>query len=319
MTNPLEPLMDTLRERIRQSSETVEPWHSYWHHRPTRDFPPKAIRDEADYAGGERLCLAITQTDLPAKAQKALVKRWCEVLPTLANVKTLWFQSRTSQEMFEAACAMPALEGLYVKWGALTDMSPVRQARGLRALHIGGSPAMQHLEALADVPGLEWLELENIRALSDIGFVSGLSGLSGLRGLSLAGGDIGTGNVVKMDSLAALSGLRVLEWLALSYVRVADESLAPLAGLPKLRVLLVSNQFPAREYARLAGRRPEVWCEKFSPVGEPVNWSTCKRCGEKRMVSLTGKEWPMLCLDCDAGKIAGAREAFAGWVEEGRA
>ena len=231
MTNPLEPLMDTLRERIRQSSETVEPWHSYWHHRPTRDFPPKAIRDEADYAGGERLCLAITQTDLPAKAQKALVKRWCEVLPTLANVKTLWFQSRTSQEMFEAACAMPGLEGLYIKWGALTDMSPVRQARGLRALHIGGSPAMQHLEALADVPGLEWLELENIRALSDIGFVSGLSGL---RGLSLAGGDIGTGNVVKMDSLAAFAAL-VCVAMMINYILDAFFLLAMVLRLP-LRV-----------------------------------------------------------------------------------
>ncbi len=315
MPSPLDDLLDTVRTLTHQSSETVEPWHSYWHHRPTRDFPPKAIRDPEDYSGGERLCLTITQTDLPAKAQKALVKRWCDLLPTLTNVKTLWFQSRTSQEMFEAACAVPNLEGLYIKWGALTDMTPITQAQGLKALHIGGSPSMQHLEALTGLPNLQWLELENIKALADPAFVGQLTRL---RGLSLAGGDIGTGNVVKMDSLSALAGLQDLEWLALSYLRVADESLAPLAALPKLKVLLISNQFPAREYAWLAGRRPDIQCEKFTPVDGPVNWTQCKKCKQKMMVFLTGKEWPMLCAACDQGKIDRFRTDFAGWVAEGR-
>ena len=101
------------------------------------------------------------------------------MLPTLTNVKTLWFQSRTSQEMFEAACAVPNLEGLYIKWGALTDMTPVTQAQGLKALHIGGSPSMQHLEALTGLPKLQWLELENIKALADPAFVGQLTRLRG--------------------------------------------------------------------------------------------------------------------------------------------
>jgi len=76
MPSPLDDLLDTVRTLTHQSSETVEPWHSYWHHRPTRDFPPKAIRDVEEYTGGERLSLRITQTDLPAKAQKALGKKF---------------------------------------------------------------------------------------------------------------------------------------------------------------------------------------------------------------------------------------------------
>ncbi len=315
MPSPLDDLLDTVRTLTHQSSETVEPWHSYWHHRPTRDFPPKSIRQPEDYTGGERLSLAITQTNLPAKEQKALVKRWCELLPTLTNVKTLWFQSRTSQDMFDAACAVPNLEGLYIKWGALTDMTPITRAQNLKALHIGGSPSMQHLEALTGLPNLQWLELENIKALADPGFVGQLTRL---RGLSLAGGDIGTGNVVKMDSLSALAGLKDLEWLALSYLRVADESLAPLAELPKLKVLLISNQFPAREYAWLAGRRPDIQCEKFTPVDGPMDWTQCKKCKQKMMVLLTGKEWPMLCAACDQAKVDRFRKEFAGWVAEAK-
>ena len=107
MPSPLDDLLDTVRTLTHQSSETVEPWHSYWHHRPTRDFPPKTIREVDGYTGGERLSLAITQTDLPAKEQKALVKRWCELLPTLTNVndfRAIWIDAPST----ESPCAEPA-------------------------------------------------------------------------------------------------------------------------------------------------------------------------------------------------------------------
>jgi len=54
-------------------------------------------------------------------------------------------------------------------------------------------------------------------------------------------------------------------------------------------------------------------------VDGPVNWTQCKKCKQKMMVCLTGKEWPMLCAACDQGKIDRFRTDFAGWVAEARA
>jgi hypothetical protein len=71
------------------------------------DFPPPTVRDPADYGGGARLSLAITQTTLKPVQQKALVREWCALLPTLDKVRTLWFHTKVTQEMFEAASAMP--------------------------------------------------------------------------------------------------------------------------------------------------------------------------------------------------------------------
>src|SRR6187455_513843 len=99
MDNPM-TLEDTLRPLLdaqRTRAEIFEPDDSYWYHRPQIDFPPKSVRDPAD-DGGPRLSLVVTQTDLPAAKQKALVREWCGLLPTLAGVRTLWFHSRVTQE-----------------------------------------------------------------------------------------------------------------------------------------------------------------------------------------------------------------------------
>src|SRR5688500_2177951 len=96
--------------------ESFEPGDGYWYHRPTLSFPPKAVRLPSEVDGSERLSLSITQQDLTDAKYKALLREWCDVLPTLGHVRTLWLHARVGQPMFEAACAMPGLEGLYVKW-----------------------------------------------------------------------------------------------------------------------------------------------------------------------------------------------------------
>ena len=72
-------LQDTLlaaQDQARRAGS--QPWHGFWYHRPDEDFPPRSVRRPEDYAGGEHLAIACTQTELPAKAQKALVEAWCE-------------------------------------------------------------------------------------------------------------------------------------------------------------------------------------------------------------------------------------------------
>lgn len=295
----MEAFAKQVSEVAAQASETFEPWHGFWYHRPTRDFPPASVREPEQWQPGERLALACTQTDLKPADQKKLLQRWCALLPTLRGVKILWIQSRCPQELFEAACAMPDLEGLYIKWGALKDCLPIRQLQGLRYLHIGGSPSLTGLDALAELKKLEWLELANIRAIEDLSFITHLAPL---RGLMLAG----DGNSIKYlypASFAPLTSQPSLEWLCMTTLGVRDESLRPLAQLPRLKHLLVGNAFKWEEFAWLAGARPDLECDRFDPVGEPANWMTCKQCKQHSMVSLTGKGQPWLCRDCDAARI----------------
>lgn len=300
MSQGLDAFRQMIREHALLASETFEPWQSFWYHRPTRNFPPPAIREPAQWQGGTRLALACTQTDLKPAAQKKLVAEWCERLPTLGDVKFLWLQSRCPQELFAAACAMPGLDGLYVKWGPLTDLTPITARDTLRYLHLGSAPALAPLEALAALPALEWLELANVRALVQLDF---LRALPQLRGLALAG----DGNSIKYvfpETLAPLAALQQLEWLSLTTLGVRDESLAPLAALPKLRHLHLGNSFRLDEVASLAGRRPDIDCPLFAPHGEPANWTSCKQCREKTMVMVIGKGKPWLCTRCDAPRLA---------------
>ena len=113
-----------------------------------------------------------------------------------------------------------------------------------------------------------------------------------------------------MSTLAPLRALSNLEWLQLATITVEDESLAPIGELPRLKQLLLSNRFPMEEIASLAGRLPGVSCDLFRPIGEPVGWSTCKKCKRATMVMLTGKGAPWSCTSCDVKRIERHEQAF---------
>lgn len=56
----LQAALAPFREEQRVRGEIFEPGDSYWYHRPTLSFPPKAVRLPPEYEGGERLCAAWT-------------------------------------------------------------------------------------------------------------------------------------------------------------------------------------------------------------------------------------------------------------------
>jgi len=78
-------------------------YHWYWR----REKLPKTIRNPSGRGSSSRLFIACRQTTLPAKQQKALVKEWCEVLPTLDHVMELRFLTKVPQILFDAACRLP--------------------------------------------------------------------------------------------------------------------------------------------------------------------------------------------------------------------
>lgn len=311
IANALQPFQDAMRLR----AEIVEPGDSYWYHRPARNFPPKSVQDPGEYDGGERLSLAVTQTSLPAAKQRALVKEWCTLLPTLANVRTLWFQSKVTQDLFEATCAMPGLEGLYIKWSSIGTLAPMAGLRNLSHFHLGGAPSATGLDVLATLPRLIDLELRNVAAAGDLSF---LRDMTNLRALMLAG-DTNSSKALKVASLAPLAGLQRLERLKLYGVQLEDGSLQPLADLPALQYLDLSNQFAMEEVARLAGRRPDLASTSFDPVTGPTTAFACRKCRQHAVYQLTGKGKPWLCNLCDADRIEKHVAAFNAIVQSQRA
>ena len=293
-------------KEVLKSSENVQPWQSYWYYRPTKGFPPKVIQYPREYGGTERLNLACTQTDLSSSKQKKLVQEWCEVLPTLENLRFLWFSSRVSQPLFEAACEIKNLVGLYIKWSGIKSIGSITKLKNLQFLHIGSSPSIAPLDPLTRLPGLEWLELENIRATSNLSFLSTMTNLRGL----LIGGDSNSIKYLRPDSLAPLENLQKVYWLSLPTLVPKDGLLTPLAKMRSLKHLILSNKYKMEEVARLAGARPDIDCTLFNPVSEVLGYFTCKKCGKNQMILPTGKGMPLLCTICDAERINKHINAF---------
>ncbi len=145
----------------------------FWYWKPAARFPPAVITRPKEYDGGDRLCVACTQTDLSAREQRALVNEWCETLPTLKDVRFAWFSSRVSQALFDAACRMPQLEGLYIKWSGIADLSSLEQAQGVRYFHLGQSAKVESIEPLGRCLKLRWLGLELLSRIRELdGFTS---------------------------------------------------------------------------------------------------------------------------------------------------
>lgn len=291
--------VDLMKEKMYLSSETVDPSDSFWAHRPTKDFPPKSIRYPSEYDGGDRINITCTQTELTPSKQKQLVTAWCELLPTLDKVEYIWFSSRTSQELFDAVCEMKSLKGLCIKWSGIKSIEKVISLTKLKYLHIGSSPSLAPLEPLTRVPNLEWLELENIRACSDLSFTNKLKKL---KGLSISG-DLNSIKYLKVKTLEPLIELQELYWLSLIGVIVENDGLSPLAKLRNLKYLFISNKYSFEDIAKLAGARPDIECDLFDPVSEVDDFYRCKKCNNRLMVLPSGKGMPRMCKICDAIKL----------------
>lgn len=295
----LQGFVDLMKREMHLRSEDVQASHSFWYHRPTKDFPPKSIRHSSDYDGSDRLNIVCTQIELKTSEQKKLVESWRETLPTLDNVEYIWFSSRTTQELFDAACEMKSLKGLYIKWSGIKSIDNIVKSKKLKYLHIGSSPSLAPLDPLNQLPNLEWLELENISACSNLSFVKNLKSL---KGLSIAG-DGNSIKYLKAKTLEPLTTLQDLYWLSLRTFMVEQDGLLPLAKLRKLKYLFISNKYQFEDVAALAGARPDIECDLFEPVSGVYDFLACKKCGEHKMVLPTGKGKPWMCQTCDAKKI----------------
>lgn len=216
----------------------------FWRYRPDDGFPPGPIRYVQSYDGSTRLNVSCTQTELSFYEQNKLVGEWCQFLPTLTEVRFLWFSSRVSQPLFDAACSIPNLTGLYVKWSGIKSLEALQQLSGLRYLHLGSSSQVESIERLSSLGTLKVLELENLKRIQQL---DPLAGLSGLEGLALWGAD----KPWKVDTLTPLGSLNGLRYLFLNGLRPADTSLEPLRQLKNLENLKLGRWWPEEEVIEL--------------------------------------------------------------------
>ncbi|WP_162202788.1 hypothetical protein [Pseudoxanthomonas suwonensis] len=96
------------------------------------------------------------------------------------------------------------------------------------------------------------LRLENIKEAQDLSFVSDIEGLTEF-GIC---GSMWTDQ--KVDSLWPVAKLQQLETLHLMATRVLCDGLAPIHGMPKLKVLNASFYYSAAEFAALRAATPSL-------------------------------------------------------------
>jgi hypothetical protein len=217
----------------------------FWKHSP--DTPPTVV-EPRDLSQTERLNVACTQTGLPPSKQRAVVNEWCDVLPTLQHVRLLWLSSKVPQRLFEAACRMPHLEGLWIKWSAVESIESLSALEGLRYFHLGSSTRLTSIEPLRGCGALQWLGLENLSRIHDL---APIATLTALEGLSLEGSMWNTWKVASLSPVGALTGLR---YLSIANLRTDDRTLGPLFSLQQLETFHAAQWWKAEELDELRRR-----------------------------------------------------------------
>ena len=226
--------------------------NGFWSHHRERSFPPEAITYPDEYEGSTRLNIVCTQLEISSYQQRKLVDQWCQLLPTLHNIHFLWFSCRVNQAMLDAASQIFSIEGLYLKWGGIKDLSALKGMEKLKFFHLGSSPSVESIQVFQEMTQLIVLHLENIKKIRDL---SPLSRLTQLEGLAVEGS---TWTTQVVDTLEPLTTLPSLRYIFLANLRTMDQTLLPLAKIKTLRNIRSTFNWPKSEFETLRDSLPEL-------------------------------------------------------------
>lgn len=246
----------------------------YWDWIRAQKRLPDHITYVKDYKPSETLILNITQLGIISYYQNKIVDQWCKELPYLREVRNLWFVSRVNQKMLDAACRVPKLEGIFIKWSGIKNIDALRIPKKLRHLYLGGSSQGESIDVLGELDSLVTLDLEQLNRISDFRFLSKLTSLEGL-GID---GSIWTAQ--KIDTIKPLANLHNLKYLTLTNTRIQDKSFDPILGLTELVRFNSSWNYPEAEFEKLKAM-PKL---KYGNI--ETSWKELKAQLDERMKSM---------------------------------
>jgi len=241
--------------------------NGFWFHSGKESFPPEAITYPDEYKGDANINIVCTQLSIGSYQQRKLVTEWCQLIPKLENIRYLWFNSKVNQALFEAACQNQGIEGLYIDWSGIKDLSSLRNLKKLKFLHIGSSASIESIDVLSQMERLIVLELENIKRIRNL---SPLRSLRGLEGLGIEGS---TWTTQIVDTLEPLCDLQNLRYVFLSNLKTLDKTLKPLAQIKTLMHIRTAYWWPKSEFELLRDSLPAL------KYGSPFDFELIDRFG----------------------------------------
>jgi len=139
------------------------------------------------------------------------------------------------------------------------DLAALALIARLRHLKIHWNTKLETLDHIGSLGKLETLVLIDTPKIKDL---SPLTRLAKLAALEFSGGIWNKNHAESLEPIAMIPGL---EELVLTNLRVGEGGLRPLANCKALRRLGLSNQFETADYAFLSVTLRQVECDYFSP------------------------------------------------------
>lgn len=227
-----------------------------------------------------------------------------ELLKSFFNLTNLWIHS-VNQKEFNAILSLVNPKTLHIEAMRVDDLSTLTSLKDVEILALNWNTKAQSLWDLSQNTSLKLLSIIDFSKLNDI---SPIQNSASVESLQLAGG---MWNSLNLHTLNPLRHLENLKFLSLSSIRVKDESLEPLSELKGLEILVISNQFPTEEYARLSVTLPNTKCDYFKPYIR-------HRFVQGEDVLVVGKRKPHLNSKVDGEKIRKYEEQFKAYQEKHR-
>ncbi len=203
-------------------------------------FPSKKSMIELmDYQGENKVSIFCTQLDYiySEREKKRILVEWIDFLSTNTKAfKSLHFNSRVPQKLFDAACCQEDLEELRFKWGAYKDLSKLKKLDKLKYLYIGSGASVQDITCLGSLDNLIVLQVENFKKIEDY---TPLISLNKLEQLVISGPILGNTPIKDLDFLYKMKNLVSL-WLPNTTLRrkYSKEEWERLrADLPNLHII----------------------------------------------------------------------------------
>lgn len=249
--------------------------------------PNTFIKDLADFDSGDSIHLASTAKNL-------------ERLKDL-DVKNVWIVGANDKELGKILKWInPTYLNLYQV--IVKDLSILESLGKTVTIVLNWNTKATALWDVSKNTTLRTLEITDFSKIEDLGQLALAAQLTSL----VIGG--GIEKTMKIKSLQPLSKLISLRYLALSNLKVGDDSLAPLGGLINLEELEISNQFETREYALLATKLKNTRCRMFQAT------NPCRIMGTDGTMlwdtMVTGRRKPFLLAEKDGDKLEKYKRNF---------